>query len=83
MCDIFGIVISLVYTCLLLQPSLQIKGLRRGRTTARPHGTGRVLDAESCREGVKSSENDGTASGSDWKAIQYAERAWKVVKELG
>ena len=29
MCDLFAILISLVYTFLLLQPSLQLKGLRK------------------------------------------------------
>ena len=48
----------------------------------RPHGTGRVLDAESCREGVESLENDEIPSGSDWEAIPCAEEGEKSLELL-
>ena len=48
---------------------------RGQRRSTRPHGTGRVLDAESCREGVGSWESVGTASWNELKFCPSAEEA--------
>ena len=45
------------------------------RHFTRPRDIGKVLDAESCREGVKSWGNAWTASWNDWKVCPSDEEA--------